>query len=479
MTPTAPPPIQPTRVRYTVLFMLCLLAMITYLDRAMYGSAKGDMMTALGQPEKNFFYVLVCFQVAYALFEIPTGWMGDTYGPRKTLIRIVLWWSIFVALTGCAGTIFPLAEWGLFAFALFLLMQFCFGMGEAGAFPNISRAVYNWFPNSARGSAQGAVWLSARFLGGLTPFIWVLLTTIWGLTWREALWLFAGIALLWCVAFALWFRNRPEEHSAVNAAEAELINAGKPPATGHAGVPWGKIFRNRNVWALCLMYVVTNFNWYFLMYYVPGTLKSQFPEWNETNSGKLLLALLAGAPLLVGMAGCLFGGLLTDWYIRRTGDRKWGRRIFGMLGYGLAGVCYALAALFTGGELWLFAGCLILVGFTNDLIMAPSWATAQDIGRRYSAIVSGTMNMVGNLGAAVGNLVTGLILAAYTVKTAVEGTEKVQPQGYVVCFTLYAAIYGLGVVSWLFIDPTKPIVPEEGEETPPTPATLAEGGELA
>src|SRR5262249_60419835 len=103
-------------------FLLCLLAMITYMDRAMYGSAKGDLMGALGQPEKNFFLVLVVFQVAYAIFEIPTGWMGDRFGPRKTLIRIVLWWSLFVALTGCAGSIFPLASWGVVAFAIFLAM---------------------------------------------------------------------------------------------------------------------------------------------------------------------------------------------------------------------------------------------------------------------------------------------------------------------------------------------------------------------
>lgn len=454
---------RPTRVRLSVLFLLCLLAMITYLDRAMYGSAKGDMMAALGQPEKNFYLVLVFFQVAYAIFEIPTGWMGDTFGPRKTLIRIVLWWSFFVALTGAAGTIFPLAEWGMLAFGIFLFIQFCFGMGEAGAFPNISKAIYNWFPENQRGFAKGMTWTAARLMGGLTPFVWVLLVTIGGLEWRHALWLFAGIALVWCLVFAWWFRNRPEEHPSTNAAEAELINAGKGPYhDGNAGVPWRKIFTNRNVVGLCLMYVVTNFNWYFLMYYLPGTLKAQFPHWNADNEGKLLLALLGGAPLLVGMGGCMLGGLLTDWYISRTGDRKWGRRLFAMIGYGLAGVCYLMATVFID-NLWAFAVCLILVGFFNDLIMGPSWAAAQDIGRRYAAIVSGTMNMVGNLGAAVGNLVTGLILAAYTIKVTTDGVEKdvVQPNGYIVCFTMFAVVYGLGVLSWLLIDPSKPIVPTD------------------
>lgn len=446
-----------------MLVLLCLLAMITYLDRAMYGSAKGDLMAAVGQPEKHFFWVLVAFQIAYALFEVPAGWMGDRFGPRITLLRVVGWFSLFVALTAFAGMAIPGTEVVVIGFTVLMVMQFLFGIGEAGAFPNISKAIYNWFPENRRGSAKGIVWMSARLMGGLTPFVWVLLVPILGLSWREALWVFAGVAAAWCVLFFVLFRNHPEDHPQVNVAECDLINAGKGATQSHEAVPWGRILLNRNVLALCAMYTVTNFNWYFLMYYLPGTLKSQFPEWNGTNGGKLLLALLGGAPLLIGMLGCLFGGLLTDQYIRRTGDRKWGRRIYGMLGYGLAGCCYAAAAATTGGNLWVFATCLMLVGFANDLIMGPAWATAQDIGRRYAAIVSGTMNMIGNLGAALGNLITGLILAAHTVKVTVDGVEKevVEGIGFVICFVMYALVYGLGVLSWLLIDSTKPVVSEQ------------------
>src|SRR5687767_12429236 len=155
MTPPNGPPVsmspKPTNVRYSMLFMLCLLAMITYLDRAMYGSAKGDMMAAVGRPVEDFFWVLVAFQLAYALFEVPTGWLGDRFGPRATLIRLVLWWSLFVGLTPTVGLIFPttvevMGNVFYMAFGMLILMEFLFGMGEAGAFPNISRAAYNWFP---------------------------------------------------------------------------------------------------------------------------------------------------------------------------------------------------------------------------------------------------------------------------------------------------------------------------------------------
>jgi ACS family glucarate transporter-like MFS transporter len=460
-------PTKPTRVRYTILFMLCMLAMITYMDRAMYGSAKNDVMAALGQPITDFYLVLIFFQLAYATFEIPTGWMGDKYGPRMTLFRIVAWWSLFVALTGAAGMALPGTNFVVIGFGVFLVMQFCFGMGEAGAFPNIARSLYNWFPATQRGFAQGAVWLSARFMGGLTPAMWVLLTLYCNMTWRQNLWLFAGVALSWCTLFYFWFRNRPDEHSSVNAVERDLIDSGKDLASSHNDIPWRAIFTNRNVWALCAMYVVTNFNWYFLLYNLPGMLKDQFPELGKTRQDTLLLALVGGSPLLVGMFGCLFGGLLTDWYIRRTGNRKWGRRLFAMLGYGLAGIAYLLAAITLpltqeGASFWIFAPCAIAVGFFNDLIMSPSWATAQDIGRRYSAIVSGTMNMIGNLGAVMGLLVSGQILKAYSVVHINEnGTilkTEVLTKGYEICFLLYATIYAVGVGLWLLIDPTKPIV---------------------
>lgn len=449
----------PTRVRYSILALLCFLAMITYLDRAVLGVAKGDMMAAVGQPVEKFFYVLVAFGLAYALFEIPTGWMGDTFGPRKTLLRIVLWWSLFIALTGFAGMSLPGSEVIIIGFAVLVVVQFMFGVGEAGAFPNITRALYNWFPASQRGSAQGTIWMSARFMGGMTPMIWVIFTAKgpsgdpvgFGMNWRQALWLFAVLAALWCLIFAWWFRNRPEDHHSVNQAESDLINAGRTEQSGHHGVPWGKIFKSRNLWFICAMYMVTNFTWYYLMFYFAGELKGRFPEMQKDVGGMLFVALLGGAPLLVGMFGCFLGGRLTDRHVRRTGDRKWGRRIYAMFGYGVAGVCY-LSATFFLDNFWAFAFCVIMVGFFNDLIMGSSWATCQDIGRRYAAIVAGTMNMVGNLGGAVGNLVTGLILDHYKTDRGA---------GLTVLFTTFAGVYWLGVLLWLRIDASKPIVAEE------------------
>src|SRR5207249_8539376 len=195
------------------------------------------------------------FQLAYAIFEIPSGWLGDTKGPRSTLLRVVLWWSLFVTLTGFVGTTLLGVYLG---FTALIVIQFMFGVGEAGAFPNIAKALYNWFPASDRGFAKSIIWMSARFMGGLTPLIWVLLTdsSLGGLVWREALWLFAGVAAVWCVAFFLFFRNKPGQHPAVNAAERQQIDLGRVETKGPVQVPWGKLLRSRNLWAICCMYVV-------------------------------------------------------------------------------------------------------------------------------------------------------------------------------------------------------------------------------
>jgi ACS family glucarate transporter-like MFS transporter len=185
------------------------------------------------------------------------------------------------------------------------------------------------------------------------------------------------------------------------------------------------------------------------------------------------MALLAGGPLLVGVLGCLLGGYLTDRHVRRTGDRKWGRRLYGVIGFSGAALCYAVAIYgAVNKNMWLFAAGVALSGFCNDLTMGASWAVCQDIGRRYSAIVSGFMNMMGNLlGGVTTLIVTGEIMKS-TVAARIEaataaGTNLDEARlageidGYMINLTLYALAYVVGIFFWLKIDATKPIIAED------------------
>src|SRR5271166_4857766 len=269
---------QATRVRYGVLGFACSLSMITYLDRVCFGTIAPHIQREFGLSDTEKGMLFAAFALAYASFEVPSGWLGDVFGPRRTLIRIVLWWSLFTALT---GLVFPSAEWPWFAFAAMLSVRFLFGMGEAGAYPNIARAFHNWFPFRERGFAQGTVWMAGRFAGGITPLIVLALLVDSGegrdrtVHWRHTFWIFGSIGVLWCIAFWWWFRDRPEQKAGVNRAEIALIQHEEgPPQAAHTGIPWRKILTNTNLWLLCGMYFCGAYGWYFNITWLPGYLES-------------------------------------------------------------------------------------------------------------------------------------------------------------------------------------------------------------
>jgi nitrate/nitrite transporter NarK len=313
--------------------------------------------------------------------------------------------------------------------------------------------------------------MSGRLMGGLTPLLWTALVVWLLLPWRYAFALFGLIGLGWCVAFATWFRNRPDEKPEVNDAERALIAAGTRGATeqAHARVAWGQMLRSGNLWAICLMYFLMSYPWYFFVNYLPSYME----DLHHVDRTSSLGSLYMGGPLIFGAAACLIGGWLTDWYIRRTGDRKWGRRVFGMVGHGL---CVPLFLYCTvAPNAWTLALALALIGFCNDLAMGSAWAACQDIGRRHAAIVAGCMNTIGNLGGAVSSLVIGWLIAlsigSYMgARGLPEGefanlatADKVAAQtpGYTWNFLSFAAMYAVSVLLWLRIDATKPVFPED------------------
>ena len=155
-------------------------------------------------------WVFAAFAWSYALFEIPGGWLGDWIGPRKVLMRIVIWWSFFTAATGWAWNFFSL-----------LVTRFMFGAGEAGCFPNLTKAFTTWLPRSERVRAQGIMWMSARWGGAFTPLLvfWVLQFV----SWRRAFEIFGALGVVWAIWFYWWFRDNPRDNKKINDAELALL----------------------------------------------------------------------------------------------------------------------------------------------------------------------------------------------------------------------------------------------------------------
>src|SRR5438034_1243736 len=140
-----------SRVRGRVLAFAFLLAVVTYLDRICIAAAAPYIMADLHLTVLQMSVVFSAFTLAYSLFEIPSGWLGDVVGPRRVLTRIVVWWSAFTMLTAAAR-----------GYQSLVTIRFLFGAGEAGAFPNIARSFSRWFPPSERGRANGVMFLGSR-----------------------------------------------------------------------------------------------------------------------------------------------------------------------------------------------------------------------------------------------------------------------------------------------------------------------------
>jgi len=213
---------QPSRVRYGVMAFLCVLSFLTYYDRQCISSISGLIQKDLGLSPLQMGAVFSAFWLAYALFEIPSGFLGDRYGARGTLTRIVLAWSMFTALTGSATGIYS-----LFA------CRFLFGVGEAGAYPNMARIQAAWLPTASRARAGGLLWLTARWGAAFAPFIigW-LMNAFSGpafhaiAPWRLAFFASGFFGVVWVLFFVSWFRDDPADNPSVNEVELQLIRDG-------------------------------------------------------------------------------------------------------------------------------------------------------------------------------------------------------------------------------------------------------------
>jgi MFS transporter, ACS family, glucarate transporter len=372
----------PTRTRYTLLYFACVLSVITFIDRVCIASSAPAIRSELGLTTVQMGWIFSAFTFAYAAFEIPSGWIGDVLGPRKTLLRIVLWWSAFTTASGLA--------WN---FTSLLGARFLFGVGEAGAYPNISRSFAKWFPVTERGAAHGAVFMSSRIGAAAAPPLVILIISMAG--WRASFWIFGSLGVAWGVFWWRWFRDDPAAHPSVSREELAVITSGAPVTT-HPRVHWRDLL-DANLMCICLMYFCIGYGLYFYLTWLP----TYFREARGFSTQQA--AWLSSAVLLTGGAATITGGWLTDKLTRRYG-LKVGRSI-GAVAMPLSAL-FILTAALTPQPL-VAAVLMALAFFFADLSMSPAWAMCHDVGGEAAGTVTGAMNTLGNLGGAISPLVVG------------------------------------------------------------------------
>jgi MFS transporter, ACS family, glucarate transporter len=430
---------RPSKVRYGVLFFLCTLALLLYIDRICIGQAETSIRNELGFDKKQMGWIFSAFMLAYCVFEVPTGHWGDRFGSRGVIARIVVWWSIFTALTGAA-----------FGFYSLVGIRFLFGAGEAGAFPNAARVVTRWFPIGERGFARGAITTTSMLGGAIAPPLAAAL--IGAVGWRATFAIFGTLGLVWAAFFFWWFRDDPAEHAAVSAGERELIGPHHEMAGSgqHAAIPWGCVLTSPNVWLLGTIMTVgatlfyTQFQWFSTYLKEARGLSEQQSSW------------CSGAVILGGACGCMVGGVLADFVTRHAPERRWSRRFCG------AGMLM-LAFL----SLWSlrYVHSVVAVTILNAAalfclqVSLPTWWTVvAEISGKHGAAMFGLMNGLGGLGVMAMNFFVGRIVEARE-QAGFDRIECWRP-----VFDGVALGLALGAVCWLCVDATRSIVERKASE---------------
>ncbi len=425
MPPLADKSLQPTRVRYRVVALAVVLAMVTYLDRACIATLKTEISDDLSLTNEQMSYVFSSFAIAYAAFEIPTAAWADRLGTRTVLVRIVGWWSSFTIATAAAFNYYAL-----------LVIRFLFGMGEAGAWPSAARTFSQWIPRRERGAVQGIFFAGAHLSGGLTPTLVWLLTDRLDWDWRTVFVFFGSLGFLWALAWHRWYRDDPAEHPEVNAAERELIAAGREKSAGHGGnwEFWRRVLAHRNVIALSLMYFPNSFVFYFCITWLPTYLQEKH------GLSAASLGLFAGLPLILSVLADLFGGLTTDWAVMRFGLRL-GRVGVGCLAYLAAGGTMLLATSVEDAQ--LAATLLAIATASSMFILGAAWGSCIDIAGNHAGVVSAVMNTSGQIGSILSPIVVLYLKNRYDDWNAP--------------LYLIAGLFLCGAIAWCFVDPRKKV----------------------
>ena len=377
----------PAGDRRGVVGLLVLLFAITYLDRVCISVAGPRMQEDLGIDPIGWGWVTGMFTLAYCLFEIPTGMMGDRLGPRRVLTRIVVWWSAFTALTGTMTSYYPL-----------LLTRFLFGAGEAGAFPNASVVVARWFPARQRATMSGVNLMASQIGGAIAPLLVLPIQMRYG--WRMSFYVFGVLGLVWSAVWYAWFRDSPAEmRGSGSPAAAASTDAVTQPAASHA-FPWRLASRSTTVWAMlgvafCYIYVYNFFQTWFHTFLVRG---------RGFSEATLLLSAL---PFVVAACANLAGGAASDALVRRLGARR-GRQLIGATALTFAAV-FTVAAMLTQHQV-LTVVFLALTYGAITFQQSGVFGVCLDIGGPRAGAMVGLMNTVAQVGGLVGSVLYGYIV---------------------------------------------------------------------
>ena len=431
-----------THVRWFLVFWLFVLSAVSYLDRVNISIAGGAIVDAYHLTDVQLGKVFSALVAGYALFQTLGGHLADRFGPRRVLTGGVVWWGVFTALTALVPANVS------YALLLFVAVRFLLGAGEAVIYPAANQFVARWIPVRERGIANGWIFAGVGAGAGLTPPLITYFMLHYG--WRSSFWVCAAIGLL---AGGVWFiaaRDTPGQHPHMSPSELAAIESGlrislgenepspEAEAANRALVPWTRVVRSREVWALSLSYFCYGYvAWIFFSWFYRYLSKVRGLDLKASGFYSML-------PFLAMLVCCLVGGTINDRLTKWRGPRL-GRCFLAAFAMAVAGVFIAFGSQVQGARV----ASIVLAGGAGALYLAQSsfWSVTADIAGGSAGSVSGFMNMGGQIGGAVTGSLTPWIAARY---------------GWTASFLVASALCMVGAVSWIAVNPLNRLAPVRG-----------------
>ncbi len=368
-------------IRFALVFSTFMLTVLLYVDRACISAAKNDICSDLGFGMTDFGWIMAVFTLGYALFQTPSGKLADSKGARGVIAGIVSIWSVLTAVTGLA-----------WSYTSMLVIRFLFGAGEAGAFPALSKVVYNWFPIRERGIIQGINFSGSRLGAAFAmPMVAWLLVEI---GWRHTFFVFGIFGVVFGALWYFLFRDKPESVKYIGDDELEYIQKNRQQSgTGPKVIlPFSSIIKSAVMWKTMVQYICSNFTFYFSLTWMYPYIQERF------QLGLVEAGFYTSIPLIGGAVGNWLAGILVD-AIYRRGKWKLSRSLPAIIGFSLSAIGMIMVTQVDSPV--LSVAFMTLAVFGADMTLSPSWAFCIDVGKENAGAVSGTMNMAGNLGAFV------------------------------------------------------------------------------
>jgi MFS family permease len=415
-----------------VLWLLCLMYAITYIDRVNVSTASPVFQRELHLTNMQVGLVFSAFAYPYLVIQILGGWISDRFGARITLTVSAVIWAVATLLMGLAGGLITM-----------ICARIMLGFGEGATFPAATRAMSDWTRKEQRGFAQGITHSSARLGNALTPPLVVWMMAM--LTWRGSFIILGVISLAWAALWVGYFRDNPKDHVRISFAELQVLpDYALRNVPKHEAIPW--IFLARRMIPVTFVYFCYGWTLWLYLAWIPSYFVHSYSLDLKSSS------FFSAGVFFAGVLGDALGGIVSDWIFRKTGDLNKARRNLIVFSF-LCSMSCLIPILFSH-NLTLGAIYLGLGFFFAEFTIGPMWAIPMDIAVRYPGSASGLMSIGSPLAAIISPLVFGIVID--------------KTNNWNLPFLGSIALLFVGSIAAFWVKPAEPLVPDRYVYVAPT-----------